>query len=374
MAESDQTLARQQSLRLQRFYLAQLNYLITYIVIAVSWFTGQYPAAAGYALSHIVIGILCQGSIYLMLRSGFNLRFRDPSLTSLQIVIAMLLLTYLLLFTREFLSSLIMIYPIILLFGVFQLSRRTFVLHAGLALLLYGVLLSYLYWHSSTPLSLAALALDWFVLACFLGWLSFFCSYIRELRERLQRRHQTLQLHQETLKNMMGQLQTQADTDSLTGLVNRRYFIQEAERRITLLGPGQKLGLALIDLDHFKRINDLYGHAIGDEVLQAFAALARESLRNDDVIARFGGEEFILLLHKADLSSLQHCLERIRQGFAALCFSNLPEGVHCTLSAGMSMIAQGDDLEQHIHYADQAMYAAKALGRNRCEVHETSHA
>ena len=374
MKEKDVDIAKFQAIRLQRFYLAQLNYLITYVVIGAAWLVGQYNASGALAISHVVLGASLQLAIFCTIKSRWNLRFKDPSLTSPQIVIAMLLLTYLLAFSGEFRGSLIMIYPIILLFGVFQLSRRAFFAHAALALALYSGLILFNTLSNTSTQPLTVHLLEWFVLACFLGWLSFFCTYIRELRERLQRRHSTLQLHQETLKGMMGQLQNLADTDGLTGLINRRFFLREAQRRINLLGPLDKLGIALIDLDHFKKINDTYGHAVGDNVLIAFAELASKSLRDEDMIARFGGEEFILLLNKTDLATLHQCVERLRIAFAEIQFEGLPSGTRCTFSAGLSLIAAEQELEKHIHQADQALYRAKETGRNRSETHEMAYA
>ncbi|WP_165443856.1 sensor domain-containing diguanylate cyclase [Pseudomonas jilinensis] len=374
MTSMDPNQAKFQALRLQRFYMAQLNYLITYTVICAAWLADQYQASAPMLAVHIGLGVATQLGFYWLIRSGRNLRYRDPSLTSGQIIVATLLLTYLLAYLGSFRGSLIMVYPIILMFGVFQLSRREFLSHSLLALTGYGSLIAYDYIYNPGTQDLPLTLLQWFVLACILGWLSMFCSYIRELRERLQRRHYTLQAHQETLKGMMGQLQNLATTDALTGLANRRYFIDETRRRMALLGPRQQLGLALIDLDHFKRINDLYGHAVGDEVLQRFAQLARDKLRSDDVIARFGGEEFIILLSNCDLETLHQCVERIRQAFAKLQFSGLPEDYSCTLSAGLSVVRPEDDLEERINQADQALYQAKQGGRNRCTTHQAAYA
>ena len=370
----DPTESKFQRLRLQRFYLAQISYFITYVVIALAWAADQYVAGPYMAASHIALGIFCQLVIFLMFRTNINLRFKDPSLTHIQLVIAMLLSTYLLMFVGDIRGSLIMLYPFSLLFGVFLLSMRAFIIHAVLALMCFTALLLFDISIDYSQKKLSVHLLEWFVLASFLFWLCFFGNYIRQLKERLQQRHTTLQAHQETLKGMMGQLQNLAATDSLTGLANRRYFLDEAARRIHLIGPGKTLGLALIDLDHFKRINDLYGHAAGDEVLQKFAQLAKEKLRGDDLIARFGGEEFILLLGNSDLATLHHCLERIRIAFAELSFPSLPDDVTCTLSAGLSLIHGGDDLEHRINEADQALYQAKDDGRNRCQAHRAAYA
>lgn len=370
----DDNVAKFQALRLQRFYLAQLNYAIVYVVIGAAWLVGQYNASAAMAVSHIVLGVTLQAILLGVFKSGLNLRFKDPSLTSLQIVIAMLLLTYLLAFSGEFRGSLIMVYPIILMFGVFQLSRRAFLVHAGLALALYGLLILLNPAQENGGEALSVRLLEWFVLACFTAWLSFFCSYIRDLRASLQRRHNVLQTHQNTLRDMMGQLQSLADTDSLTGLANRRYFFSEARRRITLLSPGRKLGIALIDLDNFKKINDVYGHAAGDEVLRGFAEIARQNLRDNDLIARFGGEEFVVLLDDPDLTTLHQSLERIRSCFAQTRFRCAGGELYCTFSAGLTMIGQDENLEKRLNQADEALYRAKGSGRNRCEVYQEAYA
>ena len=366
--------ARFQALRLQRFYLAQSTYMIAYVVITVTWATGAYLGSNAMALSHFALGLLTQGTFFIMFKTGLNLRFRDPSLTSVQIIVALLLQTYLLALVGEIRGTVLVAYCLILLFGVFQMSRAAYLIHAAFALMCYATLIIINQRWQIYPQSLTVALLEWFVLACFLLWLIILGSYIRELRERLQQRHSTLQQHQQTLRSMMDQLQNLASTDALTSLPNRRYFIDEARRRNTLLARGQTLGLALIDLDHFKRINDLYGHSAGDQVLQEFARIARANLRGNDMVARFGGEEFVLLLDNCDLATLHHCVERIRQGLAAHPFTVLPEDVRCTLSAGICLIHPEDDLEWRISQADEALYQAKAEGRNCTRAHEEAYA
>lgn len=366
--------ARFQALRLQRFYLAQFTYLIAYFVIVVTWLTGSYLGSNAMALSHFILGFVTQITFFFLFKTGRNLRFSDPSLTSAQIIVALLLQTYLLALVGPVRGTVMGAYCLILLFGVFQLSRMAYLLHAALALVCYAGLIIINWQLQLYPQSLTTALLEWVVLACFLLWLIILGSYIRELRERLQQRHTSLQQNQQTLRTMMDQMQHLATTDALTSLPNRRYFIDEARRRNTLMGRGQTMGVALIDLDHFKRINDLYGHSAGDQVLQEFARIARSNLRGDDMVARFGGEEFVLLLDNCDLATLHHCVERIRQGLANHPFTVLPAGVHCTLSAGICLIHPEDDLEWRINQADQALYQAKADGRNCTRAHEEAYA
>ncbi|TVP87411.1 MAG: hypothetical protein EA348_13090 [Pseudomonadaceae bacterium] len=120
------TQAKFQRLRMQRFLMAQLNYAITYVVIVTTWLFGEYHGTELQALSHILLGLGTQGVFFWLLISNINLKFRDPSMTAAQIVVASLLLTYMLVYVGELRGSMTTIYAIILLFGVFQLSRRDF--------------------------------------------------------------------------------------------------------------------------------------------------------------------------------------------------------------------------------------------------------
>ncbi|MNQ77656.1 putative diguanylate cyclase YdaM [compost metagenome] len=164
---------------------------------------------------------------------------------------------------------------------------------------------------------------------------------------------------------MMRQLEDLVATDELTGLFNRRHFLRLATRELQRMEPGVAHGLALIDLDHFKRINDLHGHAAGDQVLQAFAAVATACLRDGDVVARYGGEEFVLLLPDSDPERLTTCCERLRVAFTGVELVGLNVR-DLSLSAGMTLLEAEEDLDDALHRADQALYRAKRDGRNRC--------
>src|SRR5690606_36620769 len=120
------------------------------------------------------------------------------------------------------------------------------------------------------------------------------------------------------LQEALAKLERIAIRDELTGLYNRRHLLERLEEQLSLSERGhQPLFLALIDLDHFKQVNDTYGHAAGDLVLKQFAGLAREQLRRSDFIARYGGEEFIITFCEGCEEDIVAVLERLRQRFAA---------------------------------------------------------
>ncbi|MEZ5117588.1 MAG: diguanylate cyclase [Candidatus Nanopelagicales bacterium] len=156
--------------------------------------------------------------------------------------------------------------------------------------------------------------------------------------------------------------QVQASTDGLTGLANRRAFETEARR---ILHGGQPITLALLDLDHFKLLNDTYGHEAGDRALRAFARIVASGLRDGDLAARVGGEEFTIVLPHTDVKTAGHVLDRIRSRLVETASGDAPP---VTVSAGLVVREDGDSLDDLLRYADRALYRAKENGRNRVEV------
>lgn len=152
-----------------------------------------------------------------------------------------------------------------------------------------------------------------------------------------------------------------ASLDPLTGLANRRAFDDLLQRELQLRTRQQlPLSLALLDIDHFKHINDQHGHVLGDAVLRAMAGLMREGIRSSDVAARFGGEEFAVLLIGSDTHDAVHCLQRLHQRLEEL----NPEGLRVTVSAGLTHARTEDTPELLIARADALLYRAKQDGRN----------
>ena len=188
---------------------------------------------------------------------------------------------------------------------------------------------------------------------------------MQQMRQRMRKRRFALQAHQETLRGMMRQLEDMVATDELTGLCNRRHFLRMAAQALESLTPTRQHGLALIDLDYFKSINDRYGHAAGDRVLQAFASVASGCLRDGDMIARYGGEEFVLLIPDTEAEAFQACCERLRVAFSECKPVNVKVS-NLSLSVGMTLVTLHDNLDEALHRADQALYHAKRSGRNCC--------
>lgn len=161
------------------------------------------------------------------------------------------------------------------------------------------------------------------------------------------------------------QVQQLANHDELTGTLNRRSLMAVLEReRMRAERSGTSFSLAMIDLDHFKRVNDNHGHAAGDEVLRAFTTTVHDTMRATDVLGRYGGEEFILILVGDAPASALKGMERIRAAVAAKDWSAIAPDLSVTLSAGIASLCKSETIEQLLHRADQALYLAKDAGRN----------
>jgi diguanylate cyclase len=155
-------------------------------------------------------------------------------------------------------------------------------------------------------------------------------------------------------------------TDPLTGIFNRRHFmamLAREQHRAERYRTG--FSLLMLDIDHFKKINDTYGHPIGDEAIKAMAAAASKYLRPTDMIGRFGGEEFVVMLPHTDEAGAVVAAERIRESVANVVVPAGDQDVRFTVSIGAATYARKANAEQMLECADKALYAAKTGGRNQ---------
>lgn len=230
----------------------------------------------------------------------------------------------------------------------------------------------------------------WLVLAWLLGWTTDDPARLTTLRMNaatacalallvstlLWRRYVQAELLQRALadtnrqlEQQRAELETLATRDPLTGVFNRREFVHRAQQALAQAQRhGHELAVLMVDLDHFKSVNDRFGHPVGDEVLRQVTHLMQQNVRQTDCLARLGGEEFALLLPCTPASNALHLADKLRQKLADTPIEPLGEPI--TASLGLSCLAAGQHLtlDTLLQRADQALYRAKELGRNRTEV------
>jgi diguanylate cyclase (GGDEF)-like protein len=185
----------------------------------------------------------------------------------------------------------------------------------------------------------------------------------QSLEEKVRERTRQLEAANRQLREEKITLQITSITDGLTGVYNRTYTLERFEQEVSAAKRyRKKLSVIMFDLDHFKRVNDFHGHQIGDSVLQRVAQIFHYTMRDSDLIGRYGGEEFLIVLPETDCSEAAHVAERIRKDVEAQEWSE--PRLQVTISGGVAEYS-GGNAEQLIRRADSLMYQAKQLGRNR---------
>jgi diguanylate cyclase (GGDEF)-like protein len=200
------------------------------------------------------------------------------------------------------------------------------------------------------------------------SWLQF-VENVRVLVDR-DRLLQEAKQSGEQLELMLSRMSDLAMVDELTGLKNRRSFFDDIEPVIAgMRRRGRPVAVALLDLDHFKEINDTHGHAVGDDALREVSRRISDTLRQEQIVGRIGGEEFVVLLPDTSPGQALVAIERVRKAIGEtplFTVQGVPVGI--TVSGGIAPLADGMTVPVALQQADKAMYRAKALGRNRVEV------
>jgi len=190
----------------------------------------------------------------------------------------------------------------------------------------------------------------------------------RALEDEVRRIRRTLEIKEIELKAVLAQSHEISNTDVLTFLPNRRKIIVDLQEEVIRAARyNTPLSISMVDIDHFKQVNDTYGHAAGDETLRAIAARLREQIRHPDTIGRYGGEEFLIVLPNSELSAAQEQASRLCNHIRNLQVEAIKQKlISITVSIGVAQFKYGqENWEQFLHRADTAMYAAKNSGRNR---------
>jgi len=159
--------------------------------------------------------------------------------------------------------------------------------------------------------------------------------------------------------------------DSLTGLYNHTHILQLLEDASFLARRRSKsLSFVMLDIDHFKKVNDQYGHPMGDRVIKSLALFLKQRLRKTDHIGRYGGEEFAVVLQDTDSQNALRLIDEIRKRFSEICYPAQQESLFCTFSAGVAQLQPDQDIKSLARQADEALYQAKRGGRNRVEIYQ----
>lgn len=299
-------------------------------------------------------------AIYAIIRSGWSLRFADPSMTSTQIAFAIAASATGYAQAGPMRGAVFPVLTLILMFGMFQLRARSAYTLSLYALAIFGVAM----------LGMSRLHPEAYPVEVEIGhflMLAIMLPAVAMLTARLSRIRRRLAHQREELAHALAQLHAIATRDELTGLPNRRQMQALIDQELLRsLRHGYSFCVAAVDLDHFKRVNDRHGHAAGDLVLRAFAQTAQAALRATDVIARWGGEEFLVLLPDTAMPMALVGMERLRLHVADLVV-DVGDGqqVAVTVSIGLTEHRSGDTMAQTLERADQLLYQAKAEGRDR---------
>lgn len=343
--------------RLRPAFFASVDYLLVFALLfcyavaqTVSW---TLP------LQMLAVGLGFEAAFLALIVSGYSRRWRDPALTVWQVaaacafnLIGMLLAPHI---GYVFVVNLF----VPLAYGSLHFSQRMYVLAwLCLAAAFGGVILAIDPFPGIAATTPTERVLFWTVVAMTLGRFLAINAEVSRLRHRLQQQNEDL-----TAAGM--KLAELASRDELTGLWNRREFmrlLRNESRRAQRSRSG--FCIALFDIDHFKSVNDNFGHLAGDAVLRQLAQILEATRRATDTLARYGGEEFILLVSDASLDTAVHALERSRQQVEQYDWTPIAAGLALTVSAGVAAWAPGESLAHVIERADTALYEAKRAGRN----------
>lgn len=354
-------IAAQQRLRERRLLMAMGSYGFTLALVWSYGYMDLLPAQVAWRY----FGILAAVNLFFfaLFRSGLNLRLRDPSVTFAQAAVSILPSLYVLWFLDhpQARTALAFLSVIPALYGVMALNTRRLLGLIGWFLASYATLVLTLSWLRPERVDGFTEGLLLVSLTLVLVQVALLGGYLSQLRSNLRKRNNEL-------NDALARLNEFAVRDGLTGAYNRRYLVDAISREISRAERGGGVfSVAMLDIDHFKEINDAYGHQAGDDVLRQTVESIGANLREADTFGRWGGEEFLLLLPDTPLTGAATTAERARRQFETLTFDDLEPDLKITVSIGVAEWTRGETLDGIVARADEALYRAKFSGRNRLE-------
>ncbi len=329
--------------------VAALNFGVSAGVLeseGVSWLTASALASAIF--------------FYGVMRSGLNLKLADPSMAGMQINCAVVFLAWGYVLGGPGASIALLLLFIFLLFSMFTATTGTLIRACVVAAVAFGIAMLHEAQAPSQVPYMAKLQLVYFgVLLFMLVSMCLLVSQFNRIRAKSTKR-------KNELAEALARIQDLATRDELTGLFNRRHMLELLNtEKHRCIRTDRRFCIALIDVDHFKAVNDTHGHGVGDEVLATVAVVITGGLRETDVVARWGGEEFLIMFTDTDCPTAELVLSRIQMMLSATMVSQSVPSLHVTFSAGLTRYDSDEMLTRTIDRADRGLYMAKAGGRNR---------
>jgi diguanylate cyclase (GGDEF)-like protein len=344
-------------LAVQHTVMAMLVYLISILAVRLTVYFGfSNPALAFWLIIYMMAG---PAGFYLLVRSGWSRRLRDPALTMPQSLFSVTALVFAYPTVGPVRALTFLLVALLPLFGFLAMSPRQTRLLASFSVIVFGAMMALLAHFYPQQFDPRAEALNFIFAAICLPCMAFLLSQISRMRLKVRAQRTELEAAK-------ARLEVIAARDLLTGLFNRRHI---GERLSVACRDGEKRHqpwcVSLIDLDHFKRINDHFGHATGDRVLCHFATLVQSILPAMCELGRWGGEEFLLLMPDTSANEAMQLIDRIRSGLSdRRCAPEALAELHLTFSAGL-VEGSTHDPDELLECVDHALYRAKAEGRDR---------
>lgn len=298
--------------------------------------------------------------LYWIIGSRLNEGFEDSYLTSTIILWAIITIITPTYYMGELRPVFLMAYFLAMILGAFKLSLKEFLILTTIGVINLGLVLIFLVKNDYPNTKIGNELILWIIFTFLAYSFAFICNNISMLRKNLINQKKELQL-------AFSDAQKTSITDDLTGSYNRRYLLEHLKTLKIKTDKGlDTFCLAMFDIDHFKKINDTYGHEFGDRILKELNKIVNKIIRNDDSFSRYGGEEFMLVLAHVDSRVALQIVERIKNEVEKFRISEKPD-FSFTVSIGLSQYV-GEDIGEIMRRVEDLIYKSKSDGRNKITV------
>jgi diguanylate cyclase (GGDEF)-like protein len=341
--------ADKQRYRTRVFLMGALTYGLGYVVLILAACEGMLTLQSLLLAGAVFLTV--NGALYAVFRSGLNTRFRDPSLTFSQVILGSTIVGMIALLDKGRLYFLATpFYSVLFVFAMLRLKKRHIAWVEAYVLATYGAVFAFRYGFAREVTDIRMEVINAAVVVLSSLWFAIAAGYVSTLRRRLRESQRTVEAI--------------AIKDAVTGTWSRRHIdaLLRSDTE-TAVQQGIPLCVCLLDIDHFKQVNDRWGHLAGDKVLQQVASGIQAHLRGDHAVGRFGGDEFLVLLPHTPLQEALRSAQRLCSMIAAM--EDLPLGLdRITVSVGIAQYMPDETPTACLQRADRALYRVKNAGRN----------